>query len=127
MKTIKQLADELGISKQALNKRIDNLGCRNQLSKNGNCWLIPESLENTLKNSFQQPNRQPTNQQPVDILVDTLLKQLEAKDRQIESLSLALDQSQKLHAIAEQKLKAIEEKEPPTKKRWWSTALKKQP
>ena len=25
MKTIKQLADEMGISKQALNKRIDNL------------------------------------------------------------------------------------------------------
>ena len=75
MKTIKQLADELGISKQALNKRIDNLGCRNQMSKNGNQWLIPESLENTLKSASNRQQRQPTRTTTVDTLVDTLIKQ----------------------------------------------------
>ena len=39
-KTIKQLADELGISKQAITKRIDNLGCRSELVKAPYCSLF---------------------------------------------------------------------------------------
>ena len=120
MKTIKQLADEIGISKQALNKRIDKLGCRNQLSKNGNQWLIPESLENRLKSEFTDNQQQPTKQQPVDILVDTLLKQLEEKDKQIETLMRTLDQAQQLQALAETKLKAIEDKQQPKKSFWFT-------
>lgn len=119
MKTIKQLADEIGISKQALNKRIDNLGCRNQLSKNGNTWLIPESVEKRLKENKIDNHRQPTNNQPVDTLVDTLLKQLEEKDKQIETLMRTLDQAQQLQALAETKLKAIEDKQQPKKTFWF--------
>jgi len=118
MKTIKQLAEEMGISKQALNKRIDKLGCRNQLTKNGNTWLIPESLENTLKNASNQQHRQPTQSSTVDALVDTLIKQLEEKDKQIEQLQKALDQEQQLHALAQQKVMLLEQKSEEPKSRW---------
>ena len=126
MKTIKQLADELGISKQALNKRIDNLGCRNQLSKNGNLWLIPESVENTIKSEFidnqKATTKSTTVDSSVDTLVVTLLKQLEEKDKQIETLLKTVDQAQQLQALAEQKIKLLEQKnetpEEPQKPRW---------
>ena len=118
MKTIKQLAEEMGISKQALNKRIDKLGCRNQLIKNGNTWLIPESLENTIKNTSNQQHRQPTQSATVDALVDTLIKQLEEKDKQIEQLQKALDQEQQLHALAQQKVMLLEQKSEEPKSRW---------
>lgn len=119
MKTIKQLADEIGISKQALSKRIDNLGCRNQLSKNGNTWLIPESLEIKLKEYSNANHQQPTDNQLFDTLVDTLIKQLEEKDKQIESLQKALDQEQQLHALAQQKVLLLEQKDE-QKKHWWN-------
>ena len=36
MKTIKQIADELGVSKTAVRKKIENLGLQSSLRKNGN-------------------------------------------------------------------------------------------
>ena len=130
MKTIKQLADELGISKQALNKRIDNLGCRNQLSKSGNLWLIPESAENTIKNQFtdnQKATTKPTTEPTtVDTLVDTLLKQLDEKDNQIKAkdeqilkLQKLIDQEQQLHMATKQELLALEDKQAEKKKWFW--------
>jgi len=87
MKTIKQLADEIGVSKQAINKKIDNLGCRNQLTKNGNQWLIPESTENTIKNAFASSNKKANvdsnNSQTLDTLIAVLTDQLAQKDTQI--------------------------------------------
>lgn len=122
-KSIKQLADELGISKQALNKRIDKLGCRNQLLKNGNQWLIPESIENAIKEAFSTTNQTTTKEQSVDKMVDTILKQLEEKDRQIKEkdeqikkLQQLLDQEQQLCAANHQKILMLEEK---SKKPFW--------
>ena len=40
MKTIKELADDLGVSKTAVMKKIDNLGLREKLAKNGNRLAI---------------------------------------------------------------------------------------
>lgn len=42
-KTIKQIADELGISKQAVFKRIDNLGLRSKLTKIDNQLMVEKS------------------------------------------------------------------------------------
>ena len=39
-KTIKEIADELGVSKTAVIKRIANLGLRSSLRKNGNQFAI---------------------------------------------------------------------------------------
>ena len=40
MKTIRQIADEIGVSKTAVNKQIANLGLRSGLRKNGNQFPI---------------------------------------------------------------------------------------
>lgn len=40
MKAIKQIADELGVSKTAVRKKIENLGLRSILQKNGNQFAI---------------------------------------------------------------------------------------
>lgn len=67
-KTIKQIADELGVSKQAVSKCIDNLGLRSTLTKNGNYFVVGDSQEKAIKQAFAahqtanqkcQPKRQP--------------------------------------------------------------------
>ena len=52
MKTIKQIADELGVSKTAVRKKIENLGLRSSLRKNGNQFLIDEVQESLIKQGF---------------------------------------------------------------------------
>lgn len=134
-KTIKQIADELGVSKQAVFKKIDNLGCRQQLTKIDNQFTVDEKLENTIKkafsekvNTFKNVNQSSTksstdNQKLTDYLTDTLKvlqqqnellsRQLEEKDKQISNLQKLIDQSQQLQAIAENKIKLLEQKETP--------------
>ena len=134
-KTIKQIADELGVSKQAVFKKIDKLGCRQQLTKIDNQFTIDEKLENTIKkafsekvNTFKNVNQSSTksstdNQKLTDYLTDTLKvlqqqnellsRQLEEKDKQISNLQKLINQSQQLQAIAENKIKLLEQKETP--------------
>ena len=134
-KTIKQIADELGVSKQAVFKKIDNLGCRQQLTKIDNQFTIDEKLENTIQkafsekvNTFKNVNQSSTksstdNQKLTDYLTDTLKvlqqqnellsRQLEEKDKQISNLQKLINQSQQLQAIAENKIKLLEQKETP--------------
>lgn len=131
-KTIKQIADELGVSKQAVFKKIDNLGCRQLLTKIDNQFTVDEALENTIKKAFSETisvhktvNQSSTksstvNQNLTDYLTDTLKllqqqnallsKQLEEKDKQISNLQKLVDQSQQLQAMAENKIKLLEQK-----------------
>ena len=44
-KTIKQIADELGVSKTAIRKKIENLGLSEKLQTNGNRILIDDKQE----------------------------------------------------------------------------------
>jgi len=130
MVTIKQLADEIGISKTAVSKKIDKLGLRKQLVLDRKQWFIPDNVATTLKDSFEinhKSQTDSTNQsQTVDSLVCTLKEQLKekdeqlrAKDKQIDALLVAIDQAQKLQGIAEQKLKAIEDKQTAPTHKWW--------
>lgn len=88
-KTIKQLADELGVSKQAVMKRIDNLGLRSKLAKNGNQYLIDDTTEKLIKSgTLKQLQSTPSSLQLVSTLqsqVDTLKQQLDVKDEQIRA------------------------------------------
>ena len=45
MKTIRQIADEIGVSKTAVSKQIANLGLRSGLRKNGNQFAIEKEQE----------------------------------------------------------------------------------
>lgn len=58
MKTIRQIADEIGVSKTAVNKQIANLGLRSGLRKNGNQFAIDEHQEALINRLFLK-NRKP--------------------------------------------------------------------
>ena len=136
MKTIRQIADEIGVSKTAVSKQIENLGLRSSLRKNGNQFAIDEIQEKLIKQAFsgnetetKNANQSQTENHEVSDLVSVLqttisvLKaELEAKDRQIEKLQMLLDQEQQLHALTAQQIKELpEQKEPDMteEKKWW--------
>ena len=100
-KTIRQIADEIGVSKTAVSKQIANLGLRSGLRKNGNQFAIDEQQEALIKQAFfektkteienqSQTKTQTENHEVGDLVcvlratIDTLQGQLEVKDRQIE-------------------------------------------
>lgn len=129
MKTIRQIADEIGVSKTAVNKQIANLGLRSGLRKNGNQFAIDEHQEALIKQAFSEKSQteienqsqtktQTENHEVGDLVcvlqatIDTLQGQLEVKDRQIEQqaqtitrLTDALAAAQKT-AVAAQALHA---------------------
>lgn len=136
MKTIKQIADELGVSKTAVRKKIENLGLQSSLRKNGNQFAIDETQEKLIKQAFsgnqtetKNANQSQTENHEVSDLVSvletsiTVLKaELEAKDRQIEKLQMLLDQEQQLHALTVQQRKALPDQEESNMveaKKWW--------
>ena len=49
MKTILELSRELGVSKVAIMKKIQKLGIKNELAKDGNLFLVDEEQEQTIK------------------------------------------------------------------------------
>ena len=132
-KTIKQIADELGVSKTAVRKKIENLGLQSSLRKNGNQFVIEKEQESLIKSAFSQNETKTKNANQVCEnrllldLVSTLQKELDAKneqlrkkdiqlaekDKQIENAQKIADQAQQLQAIAENKIKMLEQKETP--------------
>ena len=117
-KTIRQIADEIGVSKTAVSKQIANLGLRSGLRKNGNQFAIDEQQEALIKQAFfektqteienqSQTKTQTENHEVGDLVcvlqatIDTLQGQLEVKDRQIEKLTEALIAAQQTAAAAQ--------------------------
>lgn len=125
--SIKQLADEIGVTKTAVSKKIDKLGLRSRLTQVKNQWFIPESVQKQLIESFSgyKPNK--NNPSTVDTLiftlqdqvkdlqtqVQTLTNQLNIKDEQIRDLQRDKDQ---LKLLNNNKPLAIEQKDPEQKK-----------
>ena len=114
MKTIRQIADEIGVSKTAVSKQIANLGLRSGLRKNGNQFAIDEHQEALIKEAFSEKSQteienqtQTENHEVSDLVcvlqatIDTLQGQLEVKDRQIEKLTEALVAAQQTAAAAQ--------------------------
>lgn len=95
--TVRQLAEELQVSKVSINNRIDKLNLRDELVKAGNRYLIPEETADVIRESFRT-NRKTEPPQPDTqaVMLDILSEQLKEKDRQIQSLmnQLELLQSQ---------------------------------
>ncbi len=131
-KTIKQIADEIGVSKTAVRKAIDNLGLRSSLRLNGNQFAINEEQEKQIKSALTHHKTQTksetktqTESETVSTLVSILQEELVRKDEQITNLQKLLDQEQQLHMHTKQQLQLLEQKEPPepptekTKKKWW--------
>ena len=124
MKTIRQIADEVGVSKQAVRNRIAKLGLQSNLQRNGNQFAIDEQQETLIKQAFThredvRESQSITDNQSkqVDALISMLQieleaknEQLAAKDEQIDKLTAALEHTtaslhaaQALHAGTMQK------------------------
>lgn len=118
-KTIKEIADELGVSKTAVSKQIANLGLRSSLRKNGNQFAIDERQEALIKQAFlektqtENANQSQTKTQTenrevgglvcvLQATIDTLQGQLEVKDRQIEQQAQTITRLTDALAAAQQ-------------------------
>ena len=122
LKTIKELADELGVSKSYIYKIIRILKLHTKLDKVGNKYVISKTQEKSIKDrllSSESTTKSHTKSTTkthtevdfeVDFLKEEILylrkshdKQLTNKDKQIETLSNLLDQQQRL-ALQDKKL-----------------------
>ena len=142
MKTIKQIADELGVSKTAVRKKIENLGLRSSLRKNGNQFAIDEWQETLIKQVFfektqtENANQTQTENHINDAVSKAVMEllrqeleqkneQLKEKDRQIVQLQKLIDQEQQLRMVTERKFQLLEQQREQEKvdmvedKKWW--------
>lgn len=129
MKSIKQIADELNISKQKVSRYIKSHNI--SVSKIDSMIQIDETAEKLIKKHFNTINRinEPLQNHISDTLYDTLLKQLEEKDKQINNLLEKLDQEQKLHLATLQdkqqlQIELKEEKERKEKTTFWNKFIR---
>ena len=112
--TIKQLADELGVSKTTVNRAVRKLGWKDELCKVGNRYIFSETqilqLKKKILESYgeevQQSQQSQQSQQPYTILEKQILvlnQQLNIKDNQIKLLQEQLiAQSRQLQLLQEQ-------------------------
>lgn len=128
-KSIRQIAEELGVSKTAVRKQIANLGLRSGLRKNGNQFAIDESQEAQIIRAFsgksqtengnQFANQTETssrteNHEVSDLVsvlqttVTVLQEQLQVKDQQIAQQAQTIDRLSDALAAAQQSAAAAQ-------------------
>ncbi|HEN8441515.1 TPA: DUF536 domain-containing protein, partial [Enterococcus faecium] len=99
-KTIKELAEELGVSKTAINKKVSDKNRKLWFAKNGNKFVINETGQKAIKSMFlvdnanlnrklvgeksKTKNHKNTNQVSELKLLSFLEKQLNRKDIQLQ-------------------------------------------
>lgn len=112
MKTIKQIAEELGVSKQAVHKRISRepLASRIRPStvRRQQTIYIDVHGETLIKEAFEGRTVNDDNRQPSmldDSLVDVLRRELEVKNRQIEAQAEQITNLSSTLAAAQQTIK----------------------
>ena len=138
--TVKDLAEQVVVSKQAIIDKIKKLGLQDNLTRKGNRFVISESQTNLILSAFQgkqqvQSTRNNANQNN-DLLyelVKTLQQQLDEKDKQIERLTALnenllkiSEQSQQLHAGTIQTQLLTEQTEPQKKQGFWARLFRKE-
>jgi len=129
-KTIKELADEIGVSKTAINKKVEasnneNLK-KNHFSKNGNKFLIDEIGQDIIRSMFfdndelnRKPNVFENENQEVGEVFDLITflkgrllvadKQNEAQSKQIDDLKVLLDQQQQLTLQSNKQIEQLQQ------------------
>ncbi|WP_407960153.1 MerR family transcriptional regulator [Enterococcus faecium] len=93
-KSIKEFAEELGVSKQAIRKYFDKLPTKLTPKLIGGKYVISAKAQEFIKNSINQINEVDTE---VDSLVDSILiAELKEKNKQIDHLQGVIEIQQKL-------------------------------
>lgn len=135
-KTIKQIADEIGIDKQKIYRWIKK-NCINDVHQKNGVIYIDDAVEILLIKRFNQEVHQEVHQNRIndvanDELIFLLRQELDVKNQQIFNMQKLLDQEQKLRMLSEQKVLFLESEnskikseeiinqELNLKKRWWS-------
>lgn len=111
-KTIKQIADEIGVSKQAVRKKITEEIANKFTNQIGNTIYISEQGEMLIKSAFSNRNANTvTDNKTVTIeLITTLQEELKAKNSLINELTMQLkterehsrEQADKIAILADQ-------------------------
>jgi len=148
MKTIKQIADEIGVSKQAVRDKIAKLSLQSTLRKNGNHFAIDEKQEAAIKQAFEEKSQSEIDNQSTsetqstlrfensqtDRLIDMLQAELNMKNKQIDELNARLaeahaiiNREQILHSgtMQQQLIGLTEDIEPQKKISWFKRIFKK--
>lgn len=112
-KSVKQLSHELGISRQALLKRISKLPTNQQPTKdNRGAYRITADIESLLVEPTTKTNNQTDNKQPtsdnLDTVIEMLKEELASKNEQIRTLSKLVDQQQQLSLMNSKKIETLE-------------------
>lgn len=142
-KTIRELADELNVSKQTIQYHYQKLPAKIRQKDSQGANMISPTAERIIRDKVAKPlvaKNQQTDSKENNELVATLRrevedlksqrdKQLATKDRQIENLTKILDQSQQLQLITKKeieefktlssKIDSASSNNPPKKYVWW--------
>lgn len=115
--SIKQMADMLSLSKQRVYRciRQNHITEAHHETVRGNTVLMYSHtdfmrIKNILygDNTSSEPHHKTVNETVDKTLYETLLKQLDAKDKQIAELQRALNQEQQLHLLSKQRILELE-------------------
>lgn len=133
LKTIKEMADLIGISKSTVYRFIKS-NAIHESHRTGSTLLYDESVQKLIKQHFDKSNESQTdsqrisdesvdlvNKELVDVLknqIDLQVEQLNIKDTQIAELQKSNDQLQQLLLYEQQKNTKLLEENIDTKK-WW--------
>lgn len=108
MKTIKELADELGVNKNKVKYQAGKLTDNLLVKKNGIIYLTDEAVSTVVKELTGEKYRLKTD----ELTTDYLLNELDKKNRIInqlltgqDNLQKLLDQEQQLHQLTHAQLK----------------------
>ncbi|WP_425241329.1 DUF536 domain-containing protein [Weissella paramesenteroides] len=140
-KTIRELANELNVSKQTIQYHYQRLSSKDQQKDTNGRNVINQHTEEIIRNKVTKPlstnnttNTDKDNKETKDDSTALILsleaqiedlkserdkqfstkdKQIASKDRQIDSLTKLLDQSQQLQLMAEKKIKELQKIEQP--------------
>lgn len=100
--SVKALAEELGVSKPTLFKRIDKLDLRSDLQKQGKSLMIPEEVAEKLRASFRANQKEAEKPIPpaeesgelTGALIELLKAELKSKEERIKYLEKEVSELQ---------------------------------
>ena len=111
-KTIKELADELGVSKSYIDKIIRTLKLHTKLDKIGNKYVISKKYEKLIKSrvstdgSTTESHTKSTTKPHTE--VDFLREQLQVKNEEMATMQRLLDQQQQLTLQSNKRIEQLE-------------------
>lgn len=120
--TIKDIADELGVSKSAISQKLtDEFRSKFTIKKkiNGRTTVVIDEKGAEFLRKHNKKKKENNNKN--DDVIQVLKQQLKKKDEQIEKLQILLNQSQQLQLKQNEKIKLLETN---SKKHWWQRFFK---